>query len=66
MWDYGALDSDQEKDYIHAKMKMLNLQLENIEVVILAELIAESQNFMRQYAFQQLLSQHESLADAKV
>ena len=32
MWDYGALDEDQERDYINAKMKMLDGQMPNVEV----------------------------------
>ena len=33
-WDYGALDQNQERDYIRAKMQMLNQELPNIEVCI--------------------------------
>lgn len=32
MWDYGSLDEDQEKEYINAKIKMLNRQMPNAEV----------------------------------
>ena len=32
MWDYGSLDEHQEKEYINAKMKMLNKDLSNPEV----------------------------------
>ena len=32
MWDYGSLDEHQERDYINAKMKMLNKQMPNAEV----------------------------------
>ena len=32
MWDYGSLDEHQEKEYINAKMKMLNKQMPNPEV----------------------------------
>ena len=32
MWDYGSLDEHQERDYINAKMKMLNRQMPNAEV----------------------------------
>ena len=66
MWDYGALDPEQEKDYIRAKMQILNRQLPNIEVVVLTELIMESQSLMRQYALQQLRSQHVPPQDAEV
>lgn len=29
MWDYGSLDENQERDYINAKMKLLNRQMLN-------------------------------------
>ena len=32
MWDYGSLDENQERDYINAKMKMLNKNMPNAEV----------------------------------
>ena len=32
MWDYGSLDENQERDYINAKMKMLNRRMPNVEV----------------------------------
>jgi len=32
MWDYGSLDKGQERDYINAKMKMLNKKMPNVEV----------------------------------
>ena len=66
MWDYGALDSDQEKDYIHAKIQMLDQELLNVKAIVLAQLIAESQEFMREYALQQLRSHHVSDAESKV
>ena len=66
MWDYGALDSEQEKDYIRAKMQMLNKQLPNIEVVVLTDLIMESQSLMRNYARSQLTSQKVPPAQAEV
>ena len=65
-WDFGALNSDQEMDYIRAKIQMLDQQLANINVVILTKLIAESQNLMRQYALQQLCSQPVPPPDAEV
>ena len=34
MWDYGSLDEHQERDYINAKMKMLNRTMANPEVLI--------------------------------
>ncbi len=32
MWDYGSLDEHQERDYINAKMKMMNKTMKNPEV----------------------------------
>ena len=32
MWDYGSLDEHQEKEYINAKMRMLNKDMSNPEV----------------------------------
>ena len=32
MWDYGSLDEHQERDYINAKMKILNKLMPNAEV----------------------------------
>ncbi len=34
MWDYGSLDEHQERDYINAKMKMINKDMANPEVGI--------------------------------
>ena len=32
LWDYGSLDQQQERDYINAKMKMINKDMANPEV----------------------------------
>ena len=32
MWDYGSLDEHQEREYINAKMKMLNNEMSNPKV----------------------------------
>ena len=55
-WDYGSLDTCQERDYINAKIKMLNWSTSNVEEASFTELIAESQEQMRCYASQQLRS----------
>ena len=34
MWDYGALDESQERDYINSKIKMLNQQMSNLKVYL--------------------------------
>lgn len=64
MWDYGALDEDQERQYINAKLEMLNENLaENKE---LAELILKSQKKMREYATKQLVKLGNESIDAEV
>ena len=54
--DYGALDEDQERQYINAKLEMLNennfRDLNNPE---LTELILKSQQKMREYAAEHLI-----------
>ena len=54
-WDYGSLDEHQERDYINAKMKMLNKEMANVDIASLTDLIVESQRRMREYARQQLI-----------
>ena len=54
MWDYGSLNEHQELQYVYAKMAMLNIKMVDRDVESLAGLIVESQNKMREYAFQQL------------
>lgn len=53
-WDYGALDEHQEREYINAKMRMLNKQMANVDVACLTDLIVDSQKLMRRYACEQL------------
>ena len=53
-WDYGSLDEYQEREYIHAKMRMLNKEMNKADVANLTGLIVTSQNLMREYAKQQL------------
>lgn len=38
-WDYGSLDENQERDYIKAKLKMINEKMPNSEVKINENLI---------------------------
>ena len=53
-WDYGSLGKHQERDYIDAKMKMLNREMASVDVASLTDLIVKSQEHMREYAWQQL------------
>jgi hypothetical protein len=53
-WDYGALEEQQEGDYINVKLKMLNKEVADIELEYLTDIIAESQEQMRRYACKQL------------
>ena len=55
MWDYGALNSHQERAYVNAKLSMMNQnELPVEEIGSLTELIIESQSKMRDYAEDQL------------
>ena len=66
-WDYGALNQEQEKQYVNAKMKMLNQQSMSPPddiVPSLTTLIVESQQTMREYAFEQLKSLDIPATDA--
>ena len=54
MWEYGSLNKHQELEYVHAKMVMLNKDMSDSDVRSLTELIVESQEKMREYAFKQL------------
>ena len=64
-WDYGSLDEHQEKDYIRAKMKMLNKEMCPLNMSRLIDLIVKSQKLMREYANEQL-KQIMSQEDAKI
>ena len=64
-WDYGSLDEHQEREYINAKMKMLNKEMANVDIACLTDLIVHSQSLMRKYACEQL-SQNMSKDEAKV
>ena len=66
MWDYGSLDTAQERDYINAKIKMLHRTISNVEIAGLTELIVESQEVMRHYAEQLLRSPGVSPEEAKI
>ena len=70
MWDYGSLNDQQEREYVHAKMEMLTQQskkgttddtetetseaISPEDIASLTDLILESQKKMRKYAFEQL------------
>ena len=54
MWDYGSLSTEQEQQYIDAKMKMLGYSVTDTQIVNLSTLIVLSQNLMREYAYEQL------------
>ena len=68
MWDYGALEQSQERQYIFAKLKMID-KVTDADCALLTEPIVESQKLMRQYAAQQLrecgLSEEQAIVSAK-
>ena len=43
MWDYGALDKHQERDYVNAKMKMINIDMNEVDVSIVTCYVSISQ-----------------------
>ena len=63
MWDYGALGEDEEREYIKAKLdlvqKSLPLLLIEENCASLTELIVESQKVMRNFVFHFLCSIHD-------
>lgn len=42
MWDYGALNQHQERDYVNAKMKMINKNTSDPEVGLITIVCAHS------------------------
>jgi hypothetical protein len=52
-WDYGALDENQERDYIQQKMTMDSGRL-SIQVLQYSTLIAHCQHMVREFACHQL------------
>ncbi len=63
LWDYGSLNEQQEREYVNAKMEMLtqqstesttNTTMSPEDIASLTDLILESQQKMREYAFEQL------------
>lgn len=69
-WNYGALDSEQEHDYVRAKLKMLQTEcsvgIDSTEEDILVDSIVESQNQIRQYVKETLLNIGLSLNEARI
>ena len=53
MWDYKALNSSQEKEFVSSKLSMT---LSDAESSGLTEPIVKSQKLMRKYAFESLIS----------
>ena len=64
MWDYGALEEKQEREYISAKMKMSNKSASSSDQANLTDHVLMSQNLMREYANEQLRSCGLSDGDA--
>ena len=64
MWDYGALEEKQEREYVAAKICMLNQDAIRSVQTTLTSLILHSQNLMRKYSFEQLQECGLSYGDA--
>ena len=54
MWDYKALNRDQEREYVFAKMKT-TLDSKAANTAILTDHIVKSQDLVRQYALENLV-----------
>ena len=54
LWDYGSLSKEQERQYIDVKMKMFDHAMTDLQLTNLSNCIVNSQELMRDYAFQQL------------
>lgn len=70
-WDYGALTPDEEREYVRAKLKMLQKDnkddpLEEVDREVLAELIVQSQKLMRDFLYEQLINSNVSPEEAKI
>lgn len=61
-WDYGALDEVQERNYVEAKLQLLQRNMPQVEVSYLSDLIVKSHTQLRNYAaehIQTLLPENE-------
>ncbi len=78
LWDYGSLNEQQEREYVNVKMKMLTQQstegatdfrVFSKDIASLTDLILQSQQKVREYAYEQLSSvnipKHEARVCAK-
>lgn len=68
MWDYKALDDDQEREYIFAKMSLTILKSSSVDNSSLTKLVVESQELIRKYAYQSIMErmQVKDEEDARV
>ena len=66
LWDYGSLNEDQERQYIQAKIAMLDAELSKVEISTLTEMIVQSQALMRSYTLEQLKATKMVEKEAKV
>ena len=75
MWDYGSLNEQQEREYVNAKMEMLtqqstkgaaNITMSPEDITSLTDLILQSQQKMREYAFEQLSGKNTPKSMARV
>ena len=68
LWDYGALEQSQERQYIFAKLKMIE-KMTDVDCALLTEPIVESQKRMREFSAEQLrecgLSEEQAIVSAK-
>ena len=66
MWDFGALDADQESDYIDSKLALLDQSITAVDRNILKAKIALSQRLLRKYTREYLKRNGESDNEAEL
>lgn len=82
MWDYGALREWQERDYIKAKLLIIQKKISNqssvdqlkqrdvpennLKLTNLRDMIMKSQNAMREYAYNQLIASNINRSSARL
>ena len=75
MWDYKALDPNQEREYVFAKMSLnksqftqslMNSNSDNVDNSSLTDQIVKSQDLVRQYAYESLIERMKKTRSIQV
>lgn len=65
MWDYKALDRDQEREYIFAKISLIKSSSKNSDNASLTDQIVKSQELIRNYAFESIMEKMRRCSGGK-